>query len=205
MSAGLGKASVATRPHGESARVVGIFVADLWPSTPPGLRVTFTLDQPEFLRAMSQSANADRYFWRAVVMSFIGLISGTVVIAVGYELVGAVLITIDCVILACLVYGYVGLPIQSWRVLENNRKQQTYQFSPDGVVEQLADHSAFVKWSVFTRVVETRDFYVFLVRGRRAIFLPKRGLDSPFDHKQFRELVRGHAPHRFKNPERAAR
>ena len=167
--------------------------------------MTFTLDQPEFFRAMSQSVNADHQFWRAAVMSLIGLISGAVVIAVGYELIGVALITIDCIILACLAYGYVGLPIQSWRLLENNRNQQTYEFSPDGVVEQLADHSALVKWSVFTRVVETRDFYVFLVRGRRAIFLPKRALESPFDHEQFRELVGGHAPHRFKNPERAAR
>ncbi len=184
--------------------MVGLFVAVLWPSTPRGLRVTFTLDRPEFFRAMYQSTHADPQFWRAAAMSLVGLILGAFLVAVGY-VVGVVLITIDCVILACLAYAYVGLPIQSWRVLESNRTQQTYEFSPEGVVEQLADHSAFVKWSVFTRVVETRDFYVFLVRGRRAIFLPKRALESPLDQEQFRELVRGHAPHRFKNPAPTAR
>jgi len=137
-------------------------------------------------------------------MSLVGLISGAIVVAVGYGLVGVVLITIDCIILACLLYGYVGLPIQSWRVLENNRKQQTYEFSPEGVVEQLADHSAYVKWGVVTRVVETRDFYVFLVRGRRAIFLPKRAFESPLDHDEYRELIRGHAPHRLRNSEPSA-
>jgi hypothetical protein len=154
---------------------------------------------------MYQSTHADPQFWRAAVLSLVGLISGAIVVAVGYGLVGVVLITVDCIILACLAYGYVGLPIQSWRVLESNRKEQTYEFSPEGVVEQLADHSAFVKWSVFSRVVETRDFYVFLMRGRRAIFLPKRALESPADHEQYRELIRGHAPHRFRSPDPAAR
>lgn len=179
--------------------LVGTFVADLWPSPPPGPRVSFTLGRAEFLGAVKQSYLADPQYRRAVVAVVIGLILGTVLTALGIW-VGIALIAVDGAMLAVLIYCYLGLPIRSWKTLENNRLQQTYEFSPEGVTEQLANHTAFVKWSVFTRVVEARDFYVFLVRGRRAIFLPKRAFTSAADQETYRELVRAHAPYRFRNP-----
>lgn len=133
-------------------------------------------------------------------MGVIGLCLGALLVAMGMRLVGTVFISINALLMFCVAYGYVALPIQSWRALENNRKQQTYEFSPEGVNEQLASVSASLKWGVFSRVVETRDFYVFMVGGRRATFVPKRAFESPLDHENYRQLVRGHVPHRLNKP-----
>jgi len=147
---------------------------------------------------MYQSANADPQFWRTAGLGVVGLLLGVFLEDNGVRLVGTVFVAVDCFILLCLAYGYVGLPIQSWRALENNRKEQTYEFSPDGVNERLANLSASLKWSVFSKVVETRDFYVFMVGGRRATCVPKRAFGSPLDHENYRQLVREQLPHQLR-------
>lgn len=71
--------------------------------------------------------------------------------------------------------------------------KRTYIFRDDGIAVTLPGRRGRIDWSLWTGVVETDAFYLFLVKGRLPHPVPKSAFRDQEDRDRFRSLVTGHA------------
>lgn len=77
-------------------------------------------------------------------------------------------------------------------------KTRRYTVSARGITIQSDDASGEYKWSLFQRVVETRNVFAFFTSSWSGIYVPKRCFTSQEDIPRMRDVVRQQMPAKYR-------
>jgi hypothetical protein len=89
------------------------------------------------------------------------------------------------------IFLYPWIKIQYYfRTYPAYRKPRRYSFDAEGLHLQSDNARGDYKWSVFTKVVETKRRFQFMQTDRSGIPIPKRFLTQPDDIPRLRRLIR---------------
>jgi hypothetical protein len=92
------------------------------------------------------------------------------------------------------IFSYL-LPRSSARAyLKLHRGKQRMALTQDGVESGCDVCSNQLRWEVFQRAVETREFFLLFYTSQCAAYLPKRVLSSAEDRDRLRSFLQSHVP-----------
>ena len=163
------------------------------------IEITMTVTRRDVFRS-GLLVFRQNYKWRYLISITIAALIGIFFAAM--HLIGAPpnqrfeLYSFDVVIgLPILVYFFPHLVIGGVaRSLYNNNRHMSEPtrilFSPSGVTTESSVLHTDVKWTVYDRILETRDYFLLYTSPKIAGGLPKRCFSSDADLRAFRDLVR---------------
>jgi hypothetical protein len=93
------------------------------------------------------------------------------------------------IVLGLLLFPYLRV-LAMFRETPSLNKPRLYTFSADGIRLESEDGSANLKWSIFVRILETSNLFVFQQTSYAATYLPKRFLNSEHEISGLRRLIR---------------
>ena len=94
-----------------------------------------------------------------------------------------------------IVFVVLQTQAQSWsarRLREGSplyQEEQHFELSPASVRVTTRLTSSEYQWRSFARVRETKDYFLFYIASRRALFLPQRALTSAADRDALRAMI----------------
>jgi hypothetical protein len=71
--------------------------------------------------------------------------------------------------------------------------ERRYTFSDEGIKVEFGMATSELKWSFYTRIKETADFFLLFVTGSFCSIIPKRCFADTVQLDSFRSLIRVHA------------
>jgi hypothetical protein len=167
------------------------------------VQLNFRYTEKEYLAAIRQ------YIWHSseLLLGFITLYvllsAGIVVIVVLLDFVIPVWALVAFLVLLAVSIFHGVLIDRPRRYFRGDPKfsgEYGLTYSDNGIEFKSAEINATVAWSVYTRVIETNDFYL-MVYGRdihSVSILPKRAFANSKQETAFRQLLRRHVDHSLK-------
>lgn len=103
----------------------------------------------------------------------------------------------DSIVMAYIAAGLVLICLYPWIKIQYQfrkypafRKPRRFTFDAEGMRLQTADADSNYKWSDFTRIAESKRFFLFVRKNGAGRAVPKRFLTQPADIPTLRKLIR---------------
>jgi YcxB-like protein len=163
--------------------------------TPEKVRLSFTYTEKEYLEATRLLLwKSSSVLTRLVAFySLICLGCFLLLVAIDVSLPLWSVISLLLLVGVALYHGVlIDLPRRHFRGDPKFRDEYNLSFSDEGIGFKTRSIDAFLKWSLYTRIIESENFYL-LIYGRdiySASILPKRAFRDSMQEAAFRQLLR---------------
>lgn len=117
----------------------------------------------------------------------------------GRQIVSGVLISYGLFILLYPILKFSRSVEEAWDVSFDRIAGAEVEVTSDGILYSRPEFTMFMRWSVFTKWIETRSTFLFFENPTEVILMiAKRSLPSPEQLEEFRSIVRTHLVERAK-------
>lgn len=159
----------------------------------PAIELRFKYTEEEVVSALRlYMVRSTRLITSFVIMLGLVLLGISMLAAEIAPFVASCLIITGGIYLRIYLSAYLNAPAARFRGDPKFRDENLIRFSDEGIRLQTSQVDSKFHWSVYTRFLETRKFYILVYGEYMVTIVPKRAFESEAQQALFRTMLHNH-------------